>query len=248
MRLLASLDTYLATKSDRGVQVHQFATGTIDAGAVRLSLGTDYPWQGDVRIEVLASGDAPWELALRIPPWVEGATVTHGGQPAEVKPGEYARIRRSWSDGDVVVLSLPLATRLVRPHPRMDAVRRCIAIERGPIVYCLEAPDVPHDVAVDDVRVRVHDATAARPEHRHDLLEGVTILTTRLVVLDDAPIEPYRAVAADAGAEGRASPTPLELRLIPYYAWGNRSPGPMRVWLPQAADGPESASGGSDAP
>jgi len=242
MRLLASLDTYLATRSDRGVQVHQFATGTVEAGEVCISLATDYPWQGEVRIEVLASGDAPWELALRIPQWAEGATVTHGGLPADVRPGEYARIHRSWSGGDVVVLSLPLATRLVRPHPRMDAVRDCIAMERGPLVYCLEASDVPEEVAVDDVRIRVHEAAAARPEHCNDLLGGVTILTTRLCVLDDASTEPYRAVTADAEAQGRASPGPLELQLIPYYAWGNRTPGAMRIWLPQDANGPERAS------
>jgi DUF1680 family protein len=236
MRLLASLDTYLATKSDRGIQVHQFVTGTVEVGDVRLSLSTNYPWQGDVRVEVQASGDAPWELALRVPQWAEGATVTHGGSLADVKPGEYARIRRSWSNGDVVVLSLPLATRIIRPHPRMDAVRDCIAIERGPLVYCLEAPDVPQDVAVDDVRIRVHEAAAARPEHRTDLLEGVTVLTTRMGVLGDAPTEPYRTVVADAETEGRVSSTPLELQLIPYYSWGNRTPGPMRVWLPQDAD------------
>jgi uncharacterized protein len=236
MRLLSSLDAYLATRSEGGVQLHQFASGTVESGEVRLAIETDFPWRGDVRVEVLASGDAPWELALRVPQWAEGATATLGEDAWDAEPGEYHRLHRSWSVGDVLVLHLPMAIRVVAPHPRMDAVRGCVAVERGPLVYCLEARDLPPDLRVEDLRIRVEDAAAARPVHREDLLEGVTTLRTRLTVLDDVVDKPYHAVVSATPAEASVSLTTVELQLVPYYAWANRAPGAMRIWFPLAGD------------
>ena len=244
MRLLASLDTYLATRTDRGVQIHQFATGTIEARDVRMSVNTDYPWSGEVRIEVLAPGDSPWELAIRIPRWARGGTATCVGRLVDVTPGEYVRINRAWRAGDNVVLTLPLETRVVRPDPRMDAVRDCVAIERGPLVYCLEASDVGKAVVVDDVRIWIGDARTARPVHRVDLLDGVTTLTTPMRVLEHPPQEPYVDVVDEAEGERPTSQTLQDLQLIPYYAWANRTPGPMRVWFPVERDRRDVASTG----
>jgi uncharacterized protein len=82
----------------------------------------------------------------------------------------------------------------------------------------------------------VEDATAARPVHREDLLEGVTTLRTRLAVLDDVVDKPYHAVVSATPAEASVSLTTVELQLVPYYAWANRAPGAMRIWFPLAGD------------
>jgi hypothetical protein len=165
MRLLASLDHYVATETDDGVQVHQYATGTIAAGVAGLRVETGYPWRGRVEVEVVETRPEPWTLSLRVPAWCEGARLAVNGEQVDAAP-----VRRVWSAGDRVVLDLPLAPRLTAPHPRVDAVRGCLAIERGPLVYCLEEADAPGadlaDVVLDP------DAPLGETE-RPDLLGGV---------------------------------------------------------------------------
>ena len=234
MRLLASLDTYIATRSDAGIQLHQFATATVAAGDKCISVNTDFPWDGDVRIEVLASGDTPWELSVRIPQWARGATVTLQGDPADAGPGAYVRINRAWLVGDIVIVRLPLDTRVVHPHPRMDAVRGCVAIERGPLVYCLEGSDVPQDAPVDELRILVSDALRARPEYQVDMLDGVTSLNLPMQFLDPTPRGPYEPLSREAESDAALGWTARDVQLVPYYAWANRSRGPMRIWLPLA--------------
>jgi DUF1680 family protein len=190
MRTLSGLEGYLATRDGGGVQLHQYAPGTITAGGTTLTVETDYPWDGLVRVRVDAA-PGPFRLSLRVPAWAEGATV--GTRPAA--PG-YVHVDAA--AGDVVELRLPMEVRTTMAHPRVDAVRGCIALERGPLVYAAEQAD--HDTPVDDLRL---DPDAPRSsEHRPDLLGGVTVVT--------------------AGG----------LTLVPYYAWANRGPLPMRVWIP----------------
>jgi len=184
MRLLASLHHYLATDTDDGVQVHQYATGTIEARAATLRVATGYPWSGRVEVEVAATRPEPWALALRVPAWCDGARLTVNGEEAEAAP-----VERTWSAGDRVVLDLPLAPRLTAPHPRVEAVRGGVAVERGPLVYCIEGDDV----AIDP-------GAPLGERERPDLLGGVVTVET-----------PATAV--------------------PYFAWGNRGAGAMRVWL-----------------
>ena len=115
------------------------------------------------------------------------------------------------------MLELALAPRLTAPHPRIDAVRGCVAIERGPLVYCVEEADAPAGAIVDDLRI--DPAAELRAVPRPDLLGGI--------------------VAVEAGRRAPAAPeTPAgrgrrHLRAIPYSHWGNRGEGAMRVWIPQ---------------
>ncbi|MBV9796286.1 MAG: glycoside hydrolase family 127 protein [Actinobacteria bacterium] len=212
MRTLASLTHYFTTSSADGLQIHQYAPMRVRAGAIDLDLATGYPWDGAVQLEVRASGDVPWTLALRIPAWATGAELTVNGQPAgeRAEPGSYTSIRRSWRRGDVVTLTLPMATRLTPPHERIDAVRGCAAIERGPLVYCVEQTDQPPAALVDEIRIDKGPLTAVDQPGR---LGGITAVNI-----------PGRASAG--GAAGA-------LRATPYYAWANRGIGAMRVWIPR---------------
>lgn len=235
MRTLSSLDAYVATSSDAGVQLHQFATGTVAApvaGGVELAVTTDYPWDGTVRVEVTGAGRGEWELRLRVPAWARGARATVAGEPVDAVAGEYLSITRAWSVGDVVELVLPMTVRVVEADPRVDAVRDCVVVERGPLVYAVEQPDLPAGLVADDVRVQVAELRTATAEHRPDLLGGVTVLTLPAHVATAAATGPLYRDASDERPAGASSEV-VEVPAIPYYAWANRDLGAMRIWLPR---------------
>ncbi|WP_432514498.1 glycoside hydrolase family 127 protein [Kineococcus sp. SYSU DK001] len=232
MRTLSSLDAYVATSSDEGVQLHQFTTGTVEAAGTALSVTTDYPWDGTVRVEVTAT-PGEFELALRVPAWAEGATATVNGEAVPATAGEYLRVRRAFAVGDVVELVLPMTVRVVEADPRVDAARGCVVVERGPLVYAVEQTDLPADLPADDVRVRVAELRQATAEHRPDLLEGVTVLRLPVHAALAAATGPLYRPAGDEPAPQAAQET-LHVPAIPYYAWANRDLGAMRVWLPRA--------------
>jgi DUF1680 family protein len=229
MRLLASLHHYLATTGGGGVQLHQYATSTIRAvcpaaGPVELAVETGYPWSGSVTVEVVACGDAEWTLSLRVPAWARGAVVD--GQP--VAPG-YAELTRRWRPGDRVVLEIDVSPRLTAPNPRIDAVRGCLALERGPVVYCFEAGDLPAGADLADVALQ----REAEPADGGPLapLGGVPAVSVAGVVRD---LDGWRQIeyvdVRDLPVDGAA--TPARLLAVPYFAWANREDGGMRVWLP----------------
>jgi uncharacterized protein len=217
MRTLASLHHYLATSDDGGVQIHQYASGRIQAGGAELAVGTDYPWDGRIEIEIAATGEAPWALDLRVPAWAAGARLAVNDDELEPPAPGYARVERAWRAGDRVTLELPLEPRLTAPHPRVDAVRGCLAIERGPVVYCVEEADAPAGAIVDDLRIDPTSALRAVPSP--DLLGGIVAIEA--------------AGAHEPPDELPALPGAVTLRAIPYSHWGNRGEGAMRVWIPQ---------------
>lgn len=217
MRLLSSWQQYLATTDGTGVQLHQYASANVEAEVggeeVRLAVRTGYPWHGRVSIHVLQTPDRPWTLSLRVPQWCRSATLTGPDGEAAVAAGEgIARQVRNWRAGDRVVLTLDLPVRVTEPDPRIDAVRGCVAVERGPLVYCVESVDTPSDVELEEL---VWDGsrppvTAPRPDLGHAVV-GVTIPVVR---------------------RGRATGR-LAAGAIPYFAWANRQVEAMRVWIPR---------------
>ena len=233
-RLLPSLPGYVAATSDDSVWLHLYATSTVEATlpdgqTARLHVETSYPWDGDISIEIETAGE--WTLHLRLPGWVgDGSTLEVAGEawPGGLTPGSYVVVGRRWSAGDVVRLHLPMPVRRLSSHPRVTENAGRVALMRGPLVYCLEAVDNP-GIDVRDV-VLPRDA-AVEAEHRPELLGGVTVLTYE-----------GRARSTDTGWDGAlyrddtvtADQTTGEVSrvtAVPYYAWANRAPGPMRVWI-----------------
>jgi hypothetical protein len=248
MRTLSSWEQLLATR-DRdggGLHLHQYADATIrvdvGGGEVRLVSTTAYPWDGRVTIEIAAAPDRPWTLALRRPAWAAGARVSwpgsSDGHADEADAGRFARTA-TWAAGDKVVLELPMDARIVEPDPRIDAVRGCAAIERGPIVYAIESADLPAGVAVEDLRL--DPAAATGTEDRSELgvgVVGVTAAGIRQALPEQPwPYEPS-GVDSEVRSERAASASdPIPIRAIPYHAWANRRPGAMRVWIPRSDAG-----------
>jgi DUF1680 family protein len=241
MRLLSSLQQYVATAGGRALQLHQYAPGTVRAAlaggeAVELEVATGYPWSGRVEVTVAGAGTGEWSLALRVPGWCHGASLAApGGERRDLEPGTYVTVTRSWSAGDRVVLELPVAARLTEPHARLDAVRGCVAIERGPLVYCLEQVDLPAGVELADVAL---SPGAGLSEGFEAGLLGGTV-AVRAEGVRRRPAEsggwPYRDLGP---ARPIGSGELIALVAVPYFAWANRTPGPMRVWIPGAPSAP----------
>jgi len=230
-RTLASLTAYVATSDDEGLQLHQYLPGSVahrraDGRELGVTVATGYPYDGEIRVRIdtgdeRSDTDDPWSLSLRVPGWAaEGATVTIDGQTRPVAPG-YVTELRTWRRGDEVVLSLPMAPRFTYPDSRIDAVRGCVAVERGPLVFAVESVDAPGVDTVDELRVD----TGQPPR----LVDGRVVVRCRRV----HPHEhdwPYLASAAESAPV--ADEEPVEVPLVEYHAWANRGPSTMRVWLP----------------
>lgn len=220
-RTLASLPAYVATTSSDELSIHQYVTGTVRATVtereVELELTTEYPADGEVALRVVAGAGA-WTLALRIPAWCEGAVVQVNGQPtdASVDSGKLL-LSRTWSEGDVVTLSLPMPARFSWPDPRIDAVRGQVAVERGPLVHCLESADFDADV-----EGAIVDASAGV-----EVVDGDVVATIGLRTVEDVAWS-----YASNPAAGIALEDARTVRLQAYREWGNRGAGTMRVFLP----------------
>jgi uncharacterized protein len=231
-RTLASLGAYTATADDRGVRIElltgaEIRTRLPGGRRVALKVETSYPWQGRVRVEVIESDGAPWTIALRVPSWAEGATLAASGKPSAVAAGMYAEAERPWRPGDELILDLPIAPRWTYPDPRLDAVRGTVAVERGPVVYCLESVDLPDQLDLDRVAV----LTGAPPV---DAPAGAKV-DVEVQALAAAPGEPPAWPYASTPV-GPTAEAPSRLRLIPFYARANRGPAAMRVFLPERTD------------
>jgi hypothetical protein len=238
MRMMSSLEHYLATWTEAGLQVHQYMPGTIRAvlasgQQLSLELVTSYPYDEEICIRVTEAPAGRAELALRIPAWAAGATVTVAGRAAEAAPADdgYLHLDRSWAAGDEVVLRLPLNVRAMAGDPRVDAVRGCVAFERGPLVYCFEGVDLPARSSTQDLTVS--KSLAARPGEPMTIGgQTVTPLAVRANIRSGQASTGW--LYREAGRSG--GPTPpapdTEIRAVPYYAWANRGPTDMRVWAP----------------
>ena len=223
-RTLASLAAYLATSDGRGIQVHQYADcrirTTIDGGRrVGVSVATGYPADGTVTVRVDETDGGAWALTLRVPPWASGAELVDSDGRRPVSPGAVV-VERPFQPGDEVTLVLPMAPRWTRPDPRIDSVRGCLAVERGPLVMCAESIDLPGGRHVDVLRV-----DPSVPPRDAD---GSVVVAGRLVEPADRPW-PYLADEDEPPADDV-----VDVPLVPYHTWANRGPSTMRVWIPTA--------------
>jgi uncharacterized protein len=236
-RFLPSVPGYQYAQTEDAVYVNLFAAGTakIDVGGtkdVEIVQITKYPWEGAVRIGVNPAWSATFTLALRIPGWARNEAVYGGlyrfldGGGQEVKiwlnnkpvtpPVEkgYALFKRTWRKGDVVTVSFPMPIRRVVADERVKDDAGKVALQRGPIVYCVEAADNGADVRdfvlPDDAKLQAF--------FRPDFLGGVTFIQGQ-------------AAAAGQGPDDKPVMAKRDFLAIPYYAWANRGDGAMAVWL-----------------
>jgi hypothetical protein len=222
-RTLASLNAYTASVDDDGtVSLLQYAAGEyrveVAGGDVHLRVATAYPDEGVVTVEVLAAPEGGASLRLRVPHWAHGASLDRDGTSTAVEPGWAAA--HDLRSGAVLALSLPLHPRFSWPDARIDAVRGTVAVERGPLVLCLEERDLPDGAALDSLRI-----DAGQPPRAHR--DGA------LVAARTAPSPPQGTRTPSFGGEPAVpSGDSTLLPLVPYHRWAQRGPTAMRVFLP----------------
>jgi hypothetical protein len=229
-RLLASVGGYVYSTTHEAIYAHLFVEGDADLEAagqrVRLVSETNYPWDEMIRWTVHPDESARFALAVRIPGWCRGAELSVNGDSVDIgsiKKNGYARIEREWREGDRVELVLPMPVERMeaRPEVREDAWR--MALQRGPVVYCLE--EVDNGRFLDELSLPCDGELTA--EFRPGELGGVTVVTGQAFRRGgpDWDDQLYRPLAS--------RPVPTSITAVPYFAWDNREPGEMLVWIPQ---------------
>ena len=223
-RTLASLPSYFAAlEEDGGLAVLQYAEGEIRLGEFHVRIQTQYPSDGRVRFFIDQAPEREARLRLRIPGWASRARLAVAGEQQRKVSAGWADISRRFTPGTVVDLDLPIAPRVSHPDPRVDAVRGTVAVESGPLVLCLESPDLPDGVGIDDVRVRASASPLPYGDGAKIRAEVVTYATG-----DKRP--PYGA------PQLLRSNGDILIPLIPYFRWAGRGASTMRIFLPIAAD------------
>lgn len=232
LRTLCEAQDYAYSIEKGGVYVNLYGGNTLNTniegiGEITLTQKTDYPWDGAVNISVdKLKGKKQFEIKLRVPDWcTEGAKITVNGeeQNIETKAGTYATVNRTWKKGDVVSINMPMRTRIVEANPLVEESRGQVAVQRGPIVYCLESNDLG-GLSIDDIAI---------PLDAKFTLVDMTIDGSRIKALEGEVIN--RSEASWKGQlyrEATAKKQMVKVRLIPYYAWGNRGKSEMTVWMP----------------
>ena len=228
-RLVASVGGYFVSTAPDGIAFNLYGgiSTTVEVAGTKVALRevSNYPWSGDIRIELDPQAPATFDLKLRIPGWCKGATVKVNGRAVAALPTNgYLIINREWKKGDVVTLDLPMPpVRLyANPGVLMDAGR--VALKRGPLVYCVEEADNPGGRVQ---RYRLPRESELRTSTRADLFSGVVTLSADAVAVDEREFTAlYRTTPPHEG--------PATMTALPYYLWANRGQGSMMVWIPEA--------------
>ncbi|MDO6604578.1 glycoside hydrolase family 127 protein [Arenibacter palladensis] len=229
VRTIAQSPGWAYSKSENGISVNLYGgnkleTNLLDGTVIKLKQETDYPWNGTVKITIEECKDSPYELLLRIPEWAKGTKVTVNNQSVDnIIPGNFAKIERKWTAGDIILLDMPMETKFVEGHPRIEEVRNQVAVKRGPVVYCIESADLPSQTDITSVYLSSNKMLV--PTNRPDFLGGVTTLEGEILIRKDKLEGMYREVSAPIFEKYKTN-------LIPYYAWSNRGQGEMTVFLP----------------
>jgi DUF1680 family protein len=236
-RTFASLPGYFYSTSKDGLYVHLYDNSVmdwrLDSGLpIKVQQRTNYPWDGNVQVMVRPSEPADFTLHLRIPGWVNGAKVAVNAKSVEgVKSGEYLAIHRRWSPGDSVTLNFPMASEVIASNPRVADNLGRVAVQRGPIVYCMEQLDQQSAADFSKVWIVANSKSlnTFEMEYKAGLLDGITVLHHGGAVNESASNQDPLYAPANPNPPSKQS---TDLTLIPYYAWANRKPAAMQVWIP----------------
>ena len=227
-RLIAQLPSLLCSQTKNAVYIHQYASSTTRVSVagqnIELIQKTDYPWNGKIRITLKPERPGAWTLALRIPGWCTKAVLKVNGTVVtptnNIRKG-YAVIKRTWAPGDSVELDLAMPVERIEAHPAARQTAGCVALQRGPLVYCFEQVDNGPDLA-DFVLPRTAKLST-KPDSQ---------LPGNAVVITANALKRSRAEWNTALYRPACSAlVPVTITAIPFYLWANRSPGEMRVWI-----------------
>lgn len=229
-RLLTSLNQYIHTLHGDTLYTNLYigseASFTLGGAEVAVSQESRFPWEGKVSLKVNPAQAGEFGIALRIPSWSEAAEVRVNGEVVNVSEcldRGYAVIRRPWKAGDVIELTLPMEAHRVYAHPNLRAAAQKAAIQRGPLVYCLEAADNGEPIS----SISLSKSGEFTEAFEEGLLGGAVVVKAAGHRVDE------QSWNGGLYSRTRAAEQPVEVTAIPYYLWGNRGSSEMKVWIPE---------------
>jgi len=233
-RTFGSLPGYFYTTSADGIYAHLYDNSELNwrlenGVGLKITQKTNYPWDGDIEIAVAPAEPSEFTFYVRIPGWTDRAQVSVNNKNLSgATPGQYLPLRRRWSAGDVVHLNFNVVPAVIEANPHVADDTGRVAIQRGPLIYCLEEVDQPSGVSLSAVVVEPgrRPADKFQPEFRKDLLGGMVVLHHEGAVYDRAASNKLYFHYTGDSLKTRQVP----LTFIPYYAWANRQATSMQVW------------------
>ena len=241
-RFVPSIGGYFYAQKDKSIYVNLFAEGdaqfVLPDNKVKLEQKTNYPWDGDIVINVSPEKSSTFELKVRIPGWAVDKPIPSDLYQFEDKSSEqpkvflndkpvtlviqqgYVSFNRKWKKGDRVHIQLPMPIRRIKANDQVEADKNKLAIERGPLMYCAEWPDNKDNKVLNLV---LPSDASLKGTLKPDLLKGI-------YVLEGKGMSASRTTTAEIKTET------TDVKLIPYYSWAHRGAGEMMVWIPEKAD------------
>lgn len=230
VRTIPKISGWAYSQTDKGIAVNlyggnELSTHLPDGSELVLKQETGYPWEGNVKISLEKCKNTPFEILLRIPEWADGSSILVNGERSDLAalPGTYVKIERKWKKGDILELTMPMDIRFIEGNPLIEEVRNEAALQRGPIVYCLESADLPP--GTDMLEVYLALGTKLIPEYQPELLGGVTAIKGKVFLRHVNENGLYHEIEKPEWKQVNAG-------FVPYFAWGNRGPGEMTVFMP----------------
>jgi uncharacterized protein len=232
VRTIAEVSNYAYSLSTDGLWLNlyggsQLSTQLEDGTPVQLTQETNYPWDGTINLKFDQAPAKAFTIFLRIPGWSRDARLMINGKPfaGKLVPGTYAPIQQQWKKGDLIQLILPMNATLIEANPLVEETRNQVTVKRGPVVYCLESPDLPKSASV--FALAVPEDASFRPVPLKIGSSQTMALEGKLKRIDNGNWSGklYKEVP-------KKKEEMVTVRLIPYYAWGNRGHSEMTVWIP----------------
>lgn len=230
VRTIAEVGSYAYSVAGEGLYVNLYGGNELNTtwkcSAVNISQATDYPWEGAVKFTVR---EAPSDLTffLRIPGWAKGARILVNGAAygGNITEGTYVAVKRQWKKGDVIRLILPMEAKLMEANPLVEESRNQVAVKRGPVVYCLESAGLSEENSIFNLALPVNAKFTALP-----LQIGQSTVLALQTHARQINSKVWTGALYKEVNQKQTAPVPV--RLIPYYAWGNRGHTEMTVWMP----------------
>ena len=237
-RFMASIPSYIYAQHDDILYVNLFigsnVTVSIAENTVSITQKTEYPWSGTIKISVNLQKSEDFTIAVRIPGWTQNRPVPSdlyhylnkidaimslkvNGEPINITTENgFAHIQRTWKDNDVIELDMPMPIRRVVAHKNVKNDNGMVALERGPIVYCIEWVDNKVEHVFN---LFLDDNAELKSEYRKNMLNGIVVITGTI----------YYLKKAENGKN--IQKIEKDFLAIPYYAWAHRGKGEMTVWM-----------------
>ena len=221
VRLIASIGRYAWEETEDTVYSHLFMGGTADLSLARIVVKSEFPRKGRISYVIHPKTESPFALSIHIPEYLEEYSICINGVPAKeyrIEKG-YLYLQREWKKGECIELLADLAVRRIYANPRVRADAGCVALTRGPIVYCMESIDNGENLAGLSIPGDAACKVAAPPQGLPADLDAIIVRGVRSKATDAL----YSAKQPEEAA--------VTITAIPYFAWGNRGEGEMRVWI-----------------